>query len=494
MNTTHWLRAADCPLLQSDPAADGPSSPRLLLRLLDLCLSRPFTEDLADALVAEIGTTLRADQAAVLASISPWPILCQYQRKTCREQPLNLPRAWLDEVKDRRAGSSRPPGPTAPAFLAATVPTRDQGGRLLLAARGRDAFNTGELEYAVAAGHYLGQALERIREWETARRCNAAYADQVQPGCHIIGESPAIRTLRDTLERVAPTELPVLILGESGTGKEVVARALHHASLGPSGPFVVVHCAGAAEDRLEDELFGGDADVGHSCRPSGLFEAASGGTLVLDEVGALGPVTQARLLLELEQQLAEGTGGHSTTPRACRLVATNRHPLSEAVRAGRFRLDLYYRLSPVKIELSPLCRRPEDIVLLANCFLHQFGKETGRPDLHLSAAAAQRLTQHDWPGNIRELRNLLERVVYLCSRDRIEVEDLPFVLPARTDREGDFSQLTLAQATEAFQASHIRKVIARTGGNMSDAAKLLGLHRPNLYRKMRLLKMELEGK
>jgi DNA-binding NtrC family response regulator len=170
------------------------------------------------------------------------------------------------------------------------------------------------------------------------------------------------------------------------------------------------------------------------------------------------------------------------------LAATNRN-LADAVRAGKFREDLFYRLSVVAIELPPLRARREDILVLAEHFLEQFCRDAGRRPVRLSAEARKRLEQHDWPGNVRELRNLLERVAYLCPGDKVEASDLAFILRPVVKEEDPYADMTLKDATEQFERDYIKRAIERAGRNMSEAAKLLGLHRPNLYRKMKLLEM-----
>jgi Nif-specific regulatory protein len=350
----------------------------------------------------------------------------------------------------------------------------------------------------VATLHALAQqtvaALSNVREREALVRSNNELESNARLGARIIGDSPAITALRGTLERIARTDLPVLILGESGTGKDVAARAIHYASPRQQNPFVPVNCAAIAETLLESELFGHEKGAftdAHTTR-AGKFEAAGGGTLFLDEIGDLSAGGQAKLLRVLEEKIVYRVGGTQPIPVDTRIVAaTNRH-LGDAVRAGKFREDLYYRLTVVTVDLPPLRERREDVLVLADHFLRQFSRDAGRKQLKLSAEARKRLEHHDWPGNIRELRNLLERVAYLCPGDKVEAADLAFILrPAKADSDR-FSDLNLADATDAFQREHIQEAIDKAGGHMGEAAKILGLHRPNLYRKMRMLDMEMK--
>jgi transcriptional regulator with GAF, ATPase, and Fis domain len=335
-------------------------------------------------------------------------------------------------------------------------------------------------------------AVQNVREREAILRSNAELEGQARKGALIVGESTQIKVLRDTLGRIARTDLPVLILGESGTGKDVVARAIHYSSARQQQPFIPVNCAAIAETLLESELFGHEKGAFTDARETrqGKFEAASGGTLFLDEIGDLSAGGQAKLLRVLEEKVVFRVGGHQAIPVDTRIVAATNRNLAESVRAGKFREDLFYRLTVVTVELPALRDRREDILVLADHFLRQFCRDAGRKPLKLVAEARRKLEQHNWPGNVRELRNLLERVAYLCTGDKVEVADLAIIARPAANGQSDYADLPLKEATELFQRDHIKHAVERAGSNMSDAAKLLGLHRPNLYRKMRDLGME----
>jgi Nif-specific regulatory protein len=355
-------------------------------------------------------------------------------------------------------------------------------------------FMPGDVETLKGLAAQTTAAVNNVREREALLRSNAELEGQARKGALIIGESTPIKVLRDTLARVARTDLPVLILGESGTGKDVVARAIHYASSRQQQPFIPVNCAAIAETLLESELFGHEKGAftdAHAQR-AGKFEAASGGTLFLDEIGDLSAGGQAKLLRVLEEKVVFRVGGHQPIPVDTRIVAATNRNLAESVRAGKFREDLFYRLTVVTLDLPALRDRRDDILVLAEFFLHQFCRDAGRKPLKLTAEAKRKLEQHNWPGNVRELRNLLERVAYLCPGDKVEVSDLAIIARPASQADDAYSDLTLKDATERFQRDHIKRAIERTGRNMSDAAKLLGLHRPNLYRKMRDLDMEAE--
>jgi Nif-specific regulatory protein len=226
----------------------------------------------------------------------------------------------------------------------------------------------------------------------------------------------------------------------------------------------------------------------------GKFEVAEGGTIFLDEIGDMSLGGQAKLLRVLEQKVITRVGGSQAIPINARVIAATNAQLAEAVRAKRFREDLYFRLNVVTLDLPPLRERPEDILALAEYFLGAFAIQARRPQLSLSMDARKRLQSHTWPGNIRELRNLMERVAFLAPNDSIEADDLAFILSPEQNRMNEPSlDLGLSEATNMFQQEFIRRAIKRVRNNMSEAARLLGLHRSNLYRKMRQLGMSEAG-
>jgi transcriptional regulator with GAF, ATPase, and Fis domain len=379
------------------------------------------------------------------------------------------------------------------------VPLLESSGRCLgvleVLNKTEGRFTLDDVEVLEALAWHAAAALHNGRERETLLRNNALFERQARQGCCIIGESRAVRDLRGTIERLARTDLPVLVLGESGTGKEVVARSVHYSSPREHQPFIPVNCAAIAESLLESELFGHvkGAFTGADQDRAGCFETANGGTLFLDEIGDLSAGGQAKLLRVLENKEITRVGSSRPVPINTRIVAATNRDLTDSIRAGKFREDLFYRLTVVTIYLPPLRERREDVVPLAEYYLEQFCRDAGRRRPPLSDEARRRLQEHSWPGNVRELRNLMERVAFLCSGETVEPEDLPFIVRPSAAGEGKADpsgRLPLAEATDAFQRNHIRRAIEQAGGNMSEAAKLLGLHRSNLYRKMRMLGME----
>ncbi|MGI9474306.1 MAG: sigma-54-dependent Fis family transcriptional regulator [Rubripirellula sp.] len=309
---------------------------------------------------------------------------------------------------------------------------------------------------------------------------------------NLIGQHPAIIAVRKNAEKVAKTDLTVLVLGKNGTGKEVLARHIHFESERRSGPFIAVNCAALVESLLESELFGHEKGAftdANQTRP-GKFELASGGTLFLDEVGDMSPGGQAKLLRVLEERVVVRVGGSQTIPVDVRVIAATNQPLEQMILEKRFREDLYFRLNVVNLSLPPLSERGDDVLLLAHHFLEQFCYQIGRSVPTFQGSAREALRSHPWPGNIRELRNTIERVSYLCSGEQIHADDLMLSGTLRTT-SGGFTSITgaLPDATKEFQIEYIERAIRSCGGNMTEAASRLGLHRSNLYRKMRQLGM-----
>jgi transcriptional regulator with GAF, ATPase, and Fis domain len=335
-------------------------------------------------------------------------------------------------------------------------------------------------------------ALQTTQQLEDLLTTNRQLVDQAATGLDLIGASSPIEALRSTIKRVADTDLAILILGENGTGKEVVSRSIHYLSRRRDQPCIAVNCAALTETLLESELFGHEKGAftdAHEAR-AGKFELASGGTLFLDEIGDLSLGGQAKLLRVLEEKIVVRVGGSKPIHTDARVLAATNQNLAEMVRAKRFREDLFYRLNVVTLELPPLRDRGDDIVLLAEHFLKQFARNARRKLPKLTAGAKKRLVAHNWPGNVRELRNLMERLAYLLTEDKIEPEDLAFILSPGSQGPNLFdSGADLTEATKQFQTEYIRHAIDRTRGNMSEAAEMLGLHRSNLYRKMRQLDM-----
>jgi len=374
------------------------------------------------------------------------------------------------------------------------VPLRSPTGKLLgafevLNKRGGRFTEEDERGLLELASH-AAVALESTKQLEELLTKHQQLVEAAAEGVQLIGISPAIEAVRSTIRRIADTDLAILILGENGTGKEVVARSIHYLSRRRDQPFIAVNCAALTETLLESELFGHEKGAftdAHQTR-AGKFELASGGTLFLDEIGDMSPSGQAKLLRVLEEKTVVRVGGSTPIHTEVRIVAATNQDLARMVREKKFREDLYFRLNVVSLELPPLRERGEDILQLAEFFLGGFCRNMGRRMPDFSAVARKKLLVHAWPGNIRELRNLMERLAYLSSGDRIEGEDLAFI-DTGEDADNPENAGMLTEATRLFQQRHILQMIERAQGNMSLAAKRLGLHRSNLYRKMRQLEM-----
>jgi len=304
----------------------------------------------------------------------------------------------------------------------------------------------------------------------------------------MLGSSSPIQKLRTLLGRVALSDSSVLITGESGTGKEVAARLIHERSTRKLGPFVAINCAAMPEALLEAELFGHakgaftDAKVAHV----GLLHQASGGTLFLDEIGDMPLGLQPKLLRALEQRVVRPVGGDSEIPFDVRLVATTNKDLETAVEEGRFREDLYYRLNVIHVVMPPLRARGGDVLVLAQRFIADFASKAKKPIAGMSAAVAERLASYTWPGNVRELRNCIERAVALTEFEELTVDDLPERIrgyrPSHIVVVGDDpSELV---PLEEVERRYIQRVLDNVQGNKTVAAKILGLDRATLYRKL----------
>lgn len=305
----------------------------------------------------------------------------------------------------------------------------------------------------------------------------------------MLGTSPPMQEMFDQLMRIADSEASVLITGESGTGKELVARAIHRKSRRSERPFVPVNCAALPDTLLESELFGhakGAFTDAHIAR-KGLFLQAESGTLFLDEIGDFPLPTQAKLLRALEEQKVRPVGGDREQPFDVRILSATNRDLESAVEENRFREDLFFRINVIQIDVPPLRARGSDILLLAQHFVQMFAGRAGKHVTGLSDAVAEKLMNYSWPGNIRELRNVIERAVALTRFDTLAVDDLPGKI-----RDYKSSQVIIAGndpseliSLEDVERRYIRHVLETLGGNKTNAARVLGLDRKTLYRKLR---------
>lgn len=299
----------------------------------------------------------------------------------------------------------------------------------------------------------------------------------------MIGRSPSMEKIFETIRQVAPTKATVLIQGESGTGKEVAANAIHALSNRADKPFIAVHCAALSPQLLESELFGHEkgAFTGASERRIGRFEQASGGTLFLDEIGEIDPSVQVKILRVLGERSFERVGGNQTLGTDVRLIAATNKDLSSLVEKGIFREDLFFRLHVVPLMMPPLREHRDDIPLLVSAILKEMAKEHGKTERHFSKEASRALESYSWPGNIRELRAAVEHAVVLSSDPvTLGLEDLPIALrDHRTELPGD-DNLDLSRAANSL----IHKALQECAGNRTLAAKKLGISRRTLHRQL----------
>jgi two-component system nitrogen regulation response regulator NtrX len=314
----------------------------------------------------------------------------------------------------------------------------------------------------------------------------------------MVGDSPALRRLRAEIAQAAPSNGRALIYGENGTGKELVARAIHAQSRRSAGPFVEVNCAAIPEDLIESELFGHvrGAFTGALAARKGKFEIADGGTLFLDEIGDMSLKTQAKVLRALQEQRVEPVGGAGSVEVDVRVIAATNKNLEEEIKAGRFREDLYFRLSVIPFHVPSLRERREDIPRLTRHFMAVLSAEHGRRPREIAPEVLALLAELPWPGNVRELRNIVERLVIMAPAERIELPHLPASLlggvpgdavasAADGTREDRAAPGTLVAAREEFERRFILRKLDECGGNMSRTAEALGVERSNLYRKMK---------
>jgi len=334
-----------------------------------------------------------------------------------------------------------------------------------------------------------------MNTYTLARRDARPEEPSVRGRFRLVGQAPAIRQIYGVVEKVASTPSTVLITGESGTGKELIARALHENSARHAGPFIKINCAAIPKTLMESELFGYEkgAFTGAVGAKPGRFELAHGGTLFLDEIGEIPVEMQVKLLRVLQESEFERVGGIKTIKVDVRLVTATNRDLVQDISAGSFREDLYYRLNVVPIHIPPLRERREDIPLLVEHFLAKFNDRLKKQIDSVSADAISRLVSYHWPGNIRELENLMERTMLFCERSEIQVSDLPPEIGGLPPMSaaGSPNAASLKEAvraeTERVERELIQKALDETGGNVTQAARKLKISRKSLQTKMKEL-------
>jgi Nif-specific regulatory protein len=366
------------------------------------------------------------------------------------------------------------------------------------------ALDPDDLEFTLAVADTVAVALRNLAKRDALaenldkiKHENNQLRERLGVESEIVGQSEAIERVTQEIARAAPSRATVLIRGESGVGKELVARAVHFSSPRRKGPFVCLNCAALSESLLESELFGHEkgAFTGATDRKVGKFEAAHTGTLMLDEIGEMSPAIQAKFLRVLEGHAFERVGGNKPIAVDVRVIAATNRDLEQQVSEGLFRRDLYFRLHVLEIVVPPLRKRPEDIPALAHFFLERFNGETGRRLTGFTPRALEAMLCYRWPGNVREMKNVIERAVVLSRGDSIDADDLVLsTLKTSSDTEaealpgkvGSYEPIPL----EEVERRHILATLKSTGWNKSRSAVILGIERSTLDRKIRRFELK----
>ena len=329
----------------------------------------------------------------------------------------------------------------------------------------------------------------RALQFGDIRRENKALRQALSPegeAFGITGRDPRMRQIIETIRTAAPSDASVLIEGESGTGKELIASALHTQSNRASGPYIRINCAALPSELIESELFGykKGAFTGADRDKRGLIEAASGGTLLLDEIGEMPPHLQTKLLRVLQERRLRRLGDEQEVAVDFRLISSTNRDTTQMIQEGALRKDLYFRVSTIKIKMPPLRSRPDDIALLAERFLRTYAEKYGRRTRGISPAAFSLLSRYDWPGNVRELESVIEHAVLFAREDQLMPEDMPEHLHPT---EGSHYRCVIPpyMNMEEIEREAIAQTLERTGGNVKKTAEILDYHRPTLYRKLK---------
>jgi DNA-binding NtrC family response regulator len=351
-----------------------------------------------------------------------------------------------------------------------------------------DAIRQGATDFLPKPADFdlLKKVIDRSLAKRRLEKTNRALTEQLpDPGEIVVGGSEAMCVLLETATRAAQSNAVILLTGESGCGKQVVAEFIHRRSQRAQGPFVYVNCVALSDELIESTLFGHEkgAFTGAVARKEGKLETAVDGTAFLDEIGDISPGLQTKLLHFLETNEFERVGGIRTISVDCRIIAATNRDLETSVKEGRFREDLYFRLNVIRLSIPPLRKRIEDIPLLAHAFLDRYSTELGRGKMTLAARSLQVMQAYSWPGNVRQLKNAIERMVVLARTKSLTPDLLPAeVFGAGVESGVDLTDLPLKEAVQRFRRSYIGRALAECGGNQTKAAEKLGLQRTFLNR------------
>jgi len=360
------------------------------------------------------------------------------------------------------------------------VPMRNQNATVgviqLVTALSKRHFTKEDLILVGAIANQAAGAIENARLHTRLQQENQNLRQTLGKSEQFIGKSPAVRDLLSLVERISQTNSTVLIRGESGTGKEIIARLLHYGGPRKNRPFISLNCANLSETLLESELFGHEKGAFTDARERkiGKFEQAEEGTIFLDEIGEMAQSTQAKLLRVLQEREFQRVGGNQTIHTKARILASTNKNLEKAIQTGTFREDLYYRLKVIELRLPALRERREDISLLLDCFMRQFSRELGRPIPKVSAEAMGLLLAYNWPGNVREMRNAVERTMVLTQGDEIKPEHLPMDLLHPSTGTQSQEESPPPTSLKDFERNQILKTLENCGWNKSQVASLFG--------------------
>jgi len=455
-----------------------------------VALERPLLELIADVVPASRGAlVLSGDRPTEIASAAGWSRLPDEGRSVQVSRPV-VERVLRDVIGiltyEFPEGAT-----TARSVLAAPLVAFDKVlGAIVLEKDGaNDRFDEGHLRLLMTIAAIAATALGHARHVDTLERANRGLLAELNLDHNMVGESPAMRDLYRRISRVAQTDSTVLITGESGTGKELVARAIHRNSPRAGKPFVAINCAAITETLLESELFGHEkgAFTGAVAQKKGKLEVADGGTVFLDEIGELSPTLQAKLLRVLQDHEFDRVGGTKCVKVDFRLLAATNRDLEEAIEAGQFRRDLFYRLNVVSLALPSLRDRRADIPLLASWFIRRYASKAKRAVAGFSPDALACLSAYEWPGNVRELENAIEHAVVLGLDPVIARDDLPDAVAEAGSATGAATATHPAAARfhdtiKQTKKDLIIRAVGEADGNYNAAARLLGLHPNYLHR------------
>ncbi|HXH68334.1 MAG TPA: sigma 54-interacting transcriptional regulator [Candidatus Limnocylindrales bacterium] len=505
-HSVQQLKPDDLLQLQPESLAALPPAVRLartlsmLLKISTAIGSMRDMDALQWQLLATLFDVIPAERGAILlldSSTGEFSAPVAWDRAEGPDHPVHLSRVLARKVVEERVAvldyedpplcSGSPEASPEPSVsllcVPLTTPTESLGLIYLDTRNPATRFSNDDLQLLSAIAGLASVAIENARQFESLGSENQRLRAEFQLQHDMIGRGPRMRQVYQFIERVAPSDSTVLILGESGTGKELASRAIHLNSPRKSRPFVALNCAALTETLLESELFGHERGAFTSAvsQKKGLLEVAEGGTVFLDEVAELPPTLQAKLLRVLQEREFVRLGGTCSIKLNVRFIAATNKDLQKAVADEKFRLDLFYRLNVVSITMPALREHAEDIPLLADHFVSRYSARSNRKVRGLSPHARACLAQYDWPGNIRELENAIERAIVIGDSDLILPEDLPDAL---ADRALPVSE-TAGNFHEAVRDTKKRLILAaldQSQGNVTQAAKLLGLHPNYLHR------------